>query len=291
MSRLILTVGISNSGKSYWAEQFCEDNPEYINLNRDDIRARDYTYSGEVQDYKFTKQKEKDVTITQERLADFAMIKGKNIIISDTNLNPKTRLKWQEWAKLNGYEYEEKVFNVEPHICIKRSLKRDYTVPPHIINKQYVQMREYLGFEPYRHDPKISRKAIIYDMDGTLACMEGIRKPFDWKECINDKPRWTVINMLNKYSEDYDIVIMSGRDSICRPETEQWLKAYGVKYDYLFMRKEGDERSDPIIKEELFNEYVKPHVNVIFVVDDRQRMVDHWRNMGVECWQVQSGDF
>jgi predicted kinase len=290
MNIIVLTIGISNCGKTTWANEFIESNPNYMNINRDDARAALTTSSGNIKDYKFSKDNEKFITEKTTECADNYARNKMDIIISDTNLNPKTREMWKCWAIKNNYEYCEKVFDVEPHICKDRNIKRDYSVPPYVIDNQYKQLRVYLRILPYIRSGGKST-TVIFDMDGTLSDMVGIRKPYEWKKCIHDKPRKDIINMLNMYSEENYIIILSGRDSICRPETEAWLDMYNVKYDYLFMRDVGDNRSDPIIKEEIFNREIEPYYDVMFVVDDRQRMVNHWRNMGVQCLQVQNGDF
>lgn len=39
----ILTVGISSSGKTTWAEKFVFENPSWVNINRDDVRFTLFT--------------------------------------------------------------------------------------------------------------------------------------------------------------------------------------------------------------------------------------------------------
>jgi hypothetical protein len=59
----------------------------------------------------------------------------------------------------------------------------------------------------------------------------------------------------------------------------------------LFMRKTGDIRSDDIVKREIYETHIKPEWNVVCVLDDRQRVVDMWREIGLTCLQVDYGDF
>lgn len=300
---ITLTIGISNSGKTTWANEKLLDsmvesnsNPTVVNINRDDIRATNFTKSGNIKDYVFSKQREIAVsTIAMDAAICCANRRGlfhkkQDIIISDTNLNPKSRDTWKEFAERNQYNYVEKVFDVEPHICKQRNIKRDYSVPPHVIDNQYRQLRKYLGIATYTPDPTL-KQMVIFDMDGTLSDMSGIRKPYEWVKCIDDKPRPQIIELLELYADRYMITIMSGRDSICEPETMEWLRMHNIAFNFLFMRKHNDNRSDPIVKEELFDKHIRGKYNVKVVVDDRQRMVDHWRNMGLECLQVNNGDF
>ncbi len=89
----------------------------------------------------------------------------------------------------------------------------------------------------------------------------------------------------------YKIIIMSGRDGECFSETIEWITHMGIPVDNLWMREEKNQRCDAIIKEELFDNHVRGKYHVHVVIDDRQQMVDRWRAMGLECWQVNSGDF
>lgn len=136
------------------------------------------------------------------------------------------------------------------------------------------------------------RKAIIVDIDGTLAKMNG-RGPFAWhlvgEDKVNDPVR-TLINMF--YSNEIDVIIFSGRDSVCRPETEIWLKENEINYDLLFMRPERNFEKDAIIKRRLYDEHIKDKYNIQFVLDDRNQVVDMWRkDLGLTCFQVDYGDF
>lgn len=49
---------------------------------------------------------------------------------------------------------------------------------------------------------------------------------------------------------------------------------------------------DDIVKFELFKEHVEPVFNIKFVLDDRNQVVDMWRNeLGLKVLQVAEGDF
>ncbi len=281
---ITLTVGISNSGKTHWAEQ-----QKAVNINRDDIREELF---GSLSKYKFTKAKENKVTALQFERAAYAILGGEDIIVSDTNLNPKTREKWRVFASAKGIELEIKEFPIEPHVAKARNIKREYSIPPSAIDRQYVAWRKYKGMPQYLGTPG-KPATIIFDVDGTLADMTGIRHPFEWDKVRQDMPRNNVINLLlSMYNSGYKIIVMSGRDGCSRGDTLLWLEDHiDGKYHKLFMRTPGDSRADAIIKEELFWKDVADNYDVKFVVDDRNQMVDRWRAMGLECWQVQAGDF
>ena len=57
------------------------------------------------------------------------------------------------------------------------------------------------------------------------------------------------------------------------------------------MRKEGDHRRDSIVKKEIYDTLIKDEFDVEFVLDDRQQVVDMWREIGLKCLQVAEGNF
>lgn len=187
--------------------------------------------------------------------------------------------------------YEIKEFPIEPHVAIKRSLARDYTVPASVINKQYKQWRKYKGLPEYT-GTRGKPKAVIFDIDGTLAEMRG-RHPFEWDKVKEDSAKTNVVDLAYLMSDnmDYELIVLSGRDGVCHHDTFHWLLDKHIPFDRLFMRDAGDNRPDAQIKEEIFWRDVAPNYDVKLVVDDRDQMVARWRAMGLECWQVAEGDF
>lgn len=122
--------------------------------------------------------------------------------------------------------------------------------------------------------------------------MKEKRSPFDWKRVGEDDVDPIVKWMLEAFQKmGAKIIIVSGRDSVCKPETENWLLENGIHYDEIFMRPENDMRKDSIIKEEIYNNYIKDKFNVALIVDDRQQVVDKWREMGLKVAQMEPGNF
>lgn len=134
---------------------------------------------------------------------------------------------------------------------------------------------------------------IIIDLDGTLAMMNG-RYAYDGGACGTDVVNGSVASVLDIYNHmKMPIFLFSGRnaDKGGLEATEKWLEDNGIHYDTLAMRQAGDYRKDTITKQEMFDEHIKGKYRVLFVLDDRNMMVDHWRDMGLECFQVYYGDF
>lgn len=135
-------------------------------------------------------------------------------------------------------------------------------------------------------------RAALIDIDGTLA-ERGNRSPFDWSRVGEDQPRPAVIELVQTIATAgrHRIILLSGRDEVCRVQTEMWLSAQGVPFDELHMRPRKDNRKDSILKEELYRTRIEGRYLVAFVVDDRDQVVKMWRSLGLDCFQVAEGAF
>ena len=135
------------------------------------------------------------------------------------------------------------------------------------------------------------KKAIICDCDGTLCLLNG-RDPFDFKSAENDLLNEPVANLIKMYKDAGNkILIVSAREEKFQPLTEDWLKKYSIPYDHIFLRSDNDYRADDIIKKEIYEQKIKPHWDIGVVLDDRNRVVKMWREIGLTCLQVNEGDF
>lgn len=76
-------------------------------------------------------------------------------------------------------------------------------------------------------------KAIICDLDGTLALIEH-RSPYDASTAEQDILNNPIANILHVYSHQtefpIDIILLSGRDEKYRRPTAQWLEKHGIIY-------------------------------------------------------------
>ena len=174
----------------------------------------------------------------------------------------------------------------------------------------------------------MEKKTIIFDLDGTLALVEKrvkksmIPKPnspdgegmnwdifFDPENIKLDQPNYPVISMAQMYYEKgFNIVIFSGRNDRSYATTKEWLEKYEVPYNLLVMRPDkfqdkswpvalGNPATpamrympDEILKKEMLDTFVDID-DVFMTVDDRQKVVDMWRSLGLTCFQVAPGDF
>lgn len=87
----------------------------------------------------------------------------------------------------------------------------------------------------------------------------------------------------------YYIHVFSGRSDEVREETIDWLDTFDSPYDHLRMRSAGDFTPDEILKRQWIEEYDLADILCIF--DDRAKVVQMWRELGLSCFQVAPGDF
>ena len=283
--KAILTVGISASSKTTWAEEFVAQNSDWANINRDDIRFSHFC-KGERNWRKYNWKHEKEVNRIFYRELDLVVENRLNVIISDTNLNPKYRNILIDQLKEYGYEVEIKEFEIDLEEAVKRDLLRQNSVGREVIYKQYLQWLEYKGFEKYVMPT--GKKCVIVDVDGTIANSVGIRGPFEWHKVDQDKPISEVMDIVDGlYKMGYHIVFLSGRDSVCYDATKKWLEKYFNFPIELYMRERGDMRKDYIVKLELFRKYVANNYAVWMVIDDRKQTIEQtWTPLGLKVINV-----
>jgi FMN phosphatase YigB (HAD superfamily) len=144
-------------------------------------------------------------------------------------------------------------------------------------------------------------KVIVFDIDGTLANIEHRREHVqngrrNWKKfnekMVDDTPYADIVWLFQTLDRDCIMVIASGRGEEDREKTENWLNAHSIHCDKLYMRPAKDNRKDSIIKKEILDQIVKDYgVKPFMVFDDRNQVVDMWRENGIRCCQVAPGDF
>ena len=150
------------------------------------------------------------------------------------------------------------------------------------------------------------KNTIIFDLDGTLAIIdkrrEVSRKPngkidfevfHDASNISLDEPNTPVIKMAQLFAEDgFTIIIFSGRSDRTEHTTRAWLIRNGVPFDKLVMRphKTMNFVPDEILKKDMLDKHVDID-DVFLVVDDRNKVVKMWRDLGLTVFQVADGDF
>ena len=141
------------------------------------------------------------------------------------------------------------------------------------------------------------RKAIILDLDGVLVNSEhrwflaedGKWDLFDVLIYRDTTYQWSRIflQMVQIYNS-VQIIIVTGRGERSCSATKGWLQAnlhlFPGKY-LLYMRPDGETCADCVLKQGIYELFIRDYFDVLFVVDDKSSNVKMWRNNGLVCLQ------
>lgn len=301
-------VGISGSGKTTLAHKMAREmKTNAVIVSRDSLREMLFGYVPSTIGHYYRLGAD-DRNICERRVTDLqdqivkAQLQGDvNVILDNTHL----KLKYINQVKAYGVPVNFIKVDcaledaVERDLC--RSLSYGRTVGHEVIKQQEKDFKQlctafdFARYEPVPVEPIVQNDdlpgAYIFDIDGTLAINKG-RSPFDWKRVGEDDENTNVActaKVFNLFT-DVEILIVSGRDEVCRPETEEWLSKYNIKCKKLYMRKAGDNRKDSIVKEEFWREIVKENY-IIGMFDDRLQVINHARALGFTVFDVASNTF
>lgn len=290
MQKVIICKGLIASGKSTWAKEFIAKNPQYKRVNKDDLRAM-------VDNGKHSKARETLICQLRDVFIWECLRNGYSVVVDDTNFYQKhvddiTNLVtlFNGSPASNGkVEVEVKYFDIEVEEAIKRDAAREKPVGEGPIRSMYQQHVLPQKYPKVTQNPAL-QSAVIFDIDGTLAKMNG-RSPFDHTRVGEDLPNLPIVLLSQTFAHDNDkIICFSGRSEDCRVETEKWLKDNGVWYSELHMRPSGNVERDDLIKRRLLEQIIKRYY-IRMSIDDRDRVVSMFRASGITCLQVDYGNF
>lgn len=303
---MIIMRGLPGSGKSTIAHAWIGSYDNRVIISRDDIRHTMFHYSGVG-----TKEQESVITTLVEQAIDTNISAGHDVIIDQTlmrrsdargmgkigvshdatvmyvnvDVDVDTAMSQMQNRADNGGRY------VSPDVISNMHKKFGYLKNQSPITSDDIALQESHDFAEYQcHNPHLS-PVVLFDIDGTLALMED-RSAYDWDKVGEDKPNIPVVNQLRINREAGNtIIIFSGRDDICREDTEAWLHKHDIKYDLLMMRKHKDNRKDSLIKREMLTHVEQNYGQIVGIFDDRNQVVDMYRSIGLPVFQVNYGDF
>lgn len=301
--------GFSGSGKSARAREIAAASGAVV-VNRDLLRLQllGSYWTGDKTD-------EDRVTIAEEAQVKALLKSGVSVVCDSTHLNPRYLRKWARVATRFGATFEVVDVHADIAECKKRVFERwernagsDLVryLDPKVVDDQAkrfpvekwptITADPPFVVEPAKPNPALP-KAIISDLDGTLFRMNG-RSPYDYSRVGEDSIDPIIRGIVNRYHTDgYTVLLVSGRDDSCYPQTLCSLLANDVWYDKLLMRPveavdgHGGKLPDFQVKYDLFNEFIRDQFDVQFVLDDRRQVIDMWRALGLKVLDVAGNEF
>lgn len=316
MQHMLILHGLPACGKSTYREQLMANFPgRFGYVNFDELRHADPNWV-------WTPEGERVMQAQAFQNGVVILGGGQDLIVDNTNLNPKTLERWRKLAEKYNVEWEMQYFTTPIDECIRRNNLRTgwQHVPRPVIERMAL-------FSNLLDIPK-DKKLVLVDMDGTLADCEHRRhfleikdcimclstgcspngyndcsycngrghtkKNWDgfYSDCISDPPVEPILKWVKALGDDPDflVCIVSGRPTDkAGNQTVDWLAKYEVPYDRIFMRAARDHRPDYMVKQQILDRL--PKNQIAFVIDDRQQVVDMWRRNQLTVYQVAEGNF
>ncbi len=295
MNTILMTKGIPASGKTTWTLNEMRKNPnKYKRVNKDLFR--------EMIDAGLHDRNNEDFILKiRDYAVESALLKKHDVIVDDTNFSDKHFNAMCKIAKsIEDVLVQEKYFECSLKEALDRNSKRENKVPEHVIENMYVKhiknksiacRSEYFppnNFENVKDD----LKNVIVDMDGTLA-MSNDRNIYDLSQVLNDTINDRIKNLVKIFhSNGFKIIIVSGREDICKQDTIDWLNINEIPFNDLYMRKLKDYRKDSIVKREIYENFIIPNFGkVSYAIDDRPQVCKMWRELGITVLQLNHLDF
>jgi len=151
----------------------------------------------------------------------------------------------------------------------------------------------------------MSKRTIIFDVDGTIADVEHRRhlvngekgfKP-DWNAfrnaTVDDKPVQWVCDIAKRFiAQGEEVAFFSARNESEREITEKQISEWiGDGHKGLFLRPNDSYEPDEVFKSDLADKFEEMGGKIDLVFDDRNKVVDMWRKRGTMVVQVAEGDF
>lgn len=138
----------------------------------------------------------------------------------------------------------------------------------------------------------MKRKAIIFDMDGTLADVRAIRhhvlngtrhKDFDkfHEESVNVPPNEHVAEAARQaHADGLAVLIVTARSAKWRHHTAMWLAINHIPSEGMWMRPNKDHRPDFEVKSDILRR-IQASFDVIHAWDDNPSVIQLWESHNI----------
>ena len=133
----------------------------------------------------------------------------------------------------------------------------------------------------------------LFDIDHRLPLLEFKQWDAFWAAIKDDTPnQWCVELLKGVQARGHQIAFVSGRNEVARAETLRQLESLGFGGYPVYMRPEASREADYRLKSKLFdNNHELYEADILFVIEDRQQVVDMWRSKGLTVLQCADGSY
>jgi hypothetical protein len=135
-----------------------------------------------------------------------------------------------------------------------------------------------------------NQKTIVVDLGGTLAHRGDRPKEAYMERFHEDIVDKTVRDLVNlEHATGTLVIVLTGQREKSRKITLRWLANKKVHFDMLIMKKDDDTRDTLDFKKDFYLKVLNGCVDLKYVLEDREEIVEMWRSMRVKCLQTASG--
>lgn len=220
-----------------------------------------------------------------------AMDKKLDIIIDNMNLSESSRAPFikeiEKYNKVNSadpYIVEFKLINTPLDECIRRDALRQNPIGAFVIRSTYSRYKKYLEEFPLDTVAPIkrsNRKAVIFDLDGTL-CINNSGRPWYGEGSEvgmqDDTPNQEIVSKLKEYLNNplYRVFIVTGRSGSVevKAATELWFTNNNIDPQELSItfRNPSDYASGYTYKKEVIDNIASEY-DIEAIYEDDERML------------------
>lgn len=156
-------------------------------------------------------------------------------------------------------------------------------------------------------------KYVLVDLDGTVCNVAHrlhLAQAKEWDDfhalLMDDEPVAEIVELLRmiefaaSVGWPVEILAVTGRGEQWRGLTFDWFTKHSIPIDEVLMRPTDDYTPDGELKIRLIEQYFAERYGpgqaaatnrVLFAIEDRDRVVEAYRNYGIKCWQVAQGEY
>lgn len=135
-------------------------------------------------------------------------------------------------------------------------------------------------------------KFVLFDLDGTLINVNPIVHLIgQWEEfaeaSLKCPPATRMVEFALHCQRFSDIIVVTGKSEVYQQRVADYLSLLGILPEAILMRPKSSMDSDAILKPRLIEQYLGAdwRDQVLFAVEDRDKMVEAWRALDITCLQ------
>lgn len=132
-------------------------------------------------------------------------------------------------------------------------------------------------------------RAVIFDMDGTLASMTHREKfvqqsPKNWSMfhggmVLDRAIRETALEARKARARGDKVIIVTLRPDRFASHTKRWLKDNDIPFDEAYFRPEGNYERGDVVKRDIYEQHIADRFDVVMSYDDNPTMVEMWTEL------------